>query len=168
MRAVLLPLLLMTGAPAVAAPPPVTSNGWGDLRIGLREAEAVRRFGLRNQDADGSVTGPECREYLMPARPQVLVMTQDGRVTRISLHDKGAIRTDRGLGVGSTEAQVRKAYGGGALQVQPHHYEDPPARYLTWWAAPKTRGIRYETNAARRVTAIHAGDRSIELVEGCL
>src|SRR6185436_5675494 len=53
MRAVLLPLLLMTGAPAVAAPPPVTSNGWGDLRIGLREAEAVRRFGLRNQDADG-------------------------------------------------------------------------------------------------------------------
>jgi hypothetical protein len=167
MRALILSLLLI-GEPAAATPPQaLTANGWGDLRIGMREAAAVRRFQLKNQDPEGEVTGPECREYLMPANPQLAVMTQDGRVSRISLHAKGRIGTDRGLGVGATEAQVRKAYGAG-LRAEPHHYEGLPARYLTWWATPKTRGIRYETNVRRVVTAIHAGDASIQLIEGCL
>lgn len=168
MRGQAIALLVLIAGPAGAAEPPrLTPDGWGALRIGMGEREAVRRFGLRNVDPEGEVTGPECRQYHVPSRPQLDVMTEDGRVTRISLYRKGAIRTDRGLAVGSTEAEVRKAYGA-ALTTEPHHYEEAPARYLTWRPAAGKPGIRFETDARRRVTAIHAGGASIAYVEGCL
>ena len=168
MRAALLALLILVPDAAHATEPPrLTPDGWGALRIGMAEREAVRRFGLRDGDPQGEVTGPECRQYQAPAWPQLEVMTEDGRVTRISLYRKGPIRTDRGLGVGSTEAQVRKAYGA-ALRIEPHYYEGAPARYLTWRAAGGKRGLRFETDAHRRVTTIHAGAESITYVEGCL
>jgi hypothetical protein len=93
-------------------------------------------------------------------------MAQEGRITRISLVRPGPVRTDKGLGVGSTADQVRAAYGA-AVRAEPHKYVEAPAQNLTIWTRPGQRGVRYETDAKGLVTAVHAGDRSIELVEGC-
>ena len=154
------------GLIGAAAAPPLTPDGWGGLRIGMSEREAVRRFHLKDEDTSG-VSSSACRELTTPGQPQLTVMAEDGRITRISLDARGPLRAAHGLAVGSTEAEVRRVYGR-ALGAQPHHYEAAPARYLTIWTKPRSRGIRFETNTQRRVTRIHAGGPAIEYVEGCL
>ena len=93
-------------------------------------------------------------------------MFQEYRLTRISIGRPSKVATPRGIGVGTSADAVRKAYGRG-LKAEPHYYEDLPSEYLTFWTVPKKRGVRFETDSKRRVQTIHAGDDSIELVEGC-
>lgn len=150
---------------ALAADPPLTPAGWGELRIGMSEVEAVRRFGLILAPDDG-VNGPACRESRLPGPSGLTVMTEAGKVTRLTLYDRSPLKTDRGLSVGSTDAEVRRAYGP-AIRATGHAYEDPPAAYLTYRRAKGGLGMRYDVGADRRVAAIHAG-RSIDYVEGCL
>ena len=153
--------------PPVPAEPALTAYGWGNLTIGMAEAEAVRLAGLTAPDQGPPLDNHEqCHELLLPAQPGLYVMIQEGVVSRITLSEPGPIRTDRGLGVGAREADVIKAYGEG-LEVTPHKYEDEPAHYLTFWTLPGKRGVRYETDRQGVVTTIHAGDDSIQLVEGC-
>jgi hypothetical protein len=151
----------------LAAAPPLTADGWGKLRIGMPEAEAARLFKLK-VPPDDEVNGFACREIPAPdIDPGLSVMTQDGRVSRISLYEKSGLKTDRGFTVGSRERDIRRAYGPG-LKVEPHHYEGEPAHYLTMWSPGRKRGVRYETDVHGVVTTIHAGDGSIQLVESCL
>ena len=156
---------LVAFVPATAAPAPLTAEGWGDLKIGMREREAARRFGFAIPPDDG-VNSFECRVTALTAQPSLIVMTERGRVTRISIVKSGGVKTDRGFTVGSREADIRRAYGRG-LRIDPHVYEEAPAHYLTFWTVPGRRGIRYETDRNRRVTVVHAG-KSINYVEGCL
>jgi hypothetical protein len=93
-------------------------------------------------------------------------MFLDGKLSRISAGDKSAISTPRGMGAGSTADEVRAAYGE-KLQADPHHYLDLPAEYLTYWLKPQKSGVRFETDAQRKVETIHAGNSSIQYVEGC-
>jgi hypothetical protein len=163
-RLALIALLSLAGAtPAFAARAPVTPDGWGDVRIGMRERDLVRRYHLRIPRSDG-VSSFDCRELGGPSLP-FGVMTERGRVTRITILNH-AVKTDRGRSVGATEAQVRKAYGV-TLKTDPSVYEDPPAVYLTY-RAKNGHGIRYETDEMGRVARIHAGGGSITYVEGCL
>lgn len=166
----------LTGLAAIAlmsaawgpAEPPLTAEGWGDLRIGMSEADAVRRFDLNVPSNDDGVSSFACRELTFPkGGPDLVVMTEEGRVTRISAFRNSAAHTDRGFRLGSREADLRKAYGP-SLKIEPHKYDDPPARYLTAWTVPGKRGVRYETDQKGVVTTIHAGGPSIEYVEGCL
>ena len=98
------------------------------------------------------------------------------RLTRISLIRDAKVKTDKGLALGGTPAQVRAAYGA-KLQSGPHEYEAAPAQYLVAWdkgggpltgkIPPNSRGIVYEVNATGKVGAIHAGGPSVLYVEGC-
>ncbi len=147
------------------AAPPLTAAGWGELRIGMSEADVVRRFGLVLAPDDG-VNSAACRESRLPGDSGLTVMTEDGKVTRLTLYGPSPLKTDRGFTVGSMAAAVRKAYGA-TVRAAPHAYEDPPAAYLTFRPAKGGLGVRYEIGADRRVAAIHVG-RSIDYVEGCL
>lgn len=158
-------LSLLAGGNTVAAAPPLTPEGWGDLRVGMSEAEAVRRFGLVLAPDDG-VNSDACRETPVPGVPGLFVMTEEGEVTRLTLYGESPIRTDRNLTIGSPAAEVRRAYGA-AIRAERHVYEDPPARYLTYRPGRKGLGIRYEIASDGRVATIHAG-LSINYVEGCL
>jgi hypothetical protein len=167
-------------APA-AAEPVLTAEGFGPLRIGMTRAEVVKALG--EDDDPEAVGGPDpasCDEFRPARAPEgMLVMIEEGRLTRISLIDGSKVKTDRGLGLGATAAAVRAAYGP-ALQAERHKYEEAPAEYLSVWAkdppkdekspAParaRARGIVYEVGSKGVVQSISAGGPSILYVEGC-
>jgi len=101
----------------------------------------------------------------------LLVMLEDGILTRISLSEGTGIRTASGIQVGDPAAAVIAAHGTEAVAT-PHKYQEAPARYFAVWRtpppAPDARGIVYEIGGDDRVMHIHAGGPSIAYVEGCL
>ena len=172
-------------APATAAPAEspaadanvLTAEGLGPVRIGMTAAEVAAAWGADAQpEAVGGPDPATCDEF-HPARAAagVNVMIQDGRLTRISLTNDSPIRTDRGFGLGDRALAIKQAYGG-AVVAQPAKYAPAPAEDLFNWVRggstayvedPTARGVRYEINPEGVVAIIHAGDPSIQLVEGC-
>lgn len=168
-----------SSTPATAATPggALTAAGWGPLRIGMARSEVVATLG---PDANpGAVGGPEpelCEEFRPSRAPRdMLVMIERGRLSRISIVRNSAVRTDTGLGIGVTPADVRAIYGR-RVQSSPHKYEAAPAEYLTIWDRDRfdsyvddraARGIRYVVDGSGKVSAIHVGGPSIQYVEGC-
>jgi len=152
-------------ASSAAAAPALTAEGWGKLRIGMRESEAVRRFHMRVPKSLGADSF-DCRQDEIPSQEGLFVMVQHGVITRITIEAPNRLVTDRGLGIGSSEDDVKRAYGP-ALKVRTAPYLEEPAHELDFWTARGARGLRYDTTAAGAVEAIHAGSRSITYIEGC-
>ena len=165
-------------APAPEAPPPaaetLTSHGLGPVQVGMAVTALNDVWG-----------GPK----VPPADPQgcnvlqfnggpagVWVMTQNGKVTNVSVSTGASVKTDRGFGVGDDGAAVKAAYGASAV-VLPNKYDPAPAEYITVWDAgvtpapyvedPSARGLRYATGIDGKVRSIAGGDPTIQLVEGC-
>ena len=161
----LLVLLAIGSAPAAAAAA-LTPFGLGPLKIGMREADAAKRLGLHIAADDGA-NSFDCRVDEIPRYPGLYAMAERGVITRITIGEPNRLRTDRGLGIGSMEADVRRAYGR-TLKIATAAYDDEPAHDLTFWIAGKKRGILYEPDQQGRVTFIRAGGSSIQYVEGCL
>ena len=123
----------------------------------------------------GAVRGadPEqCDEFRPERAPEgMLLMLEQGRLTRISLRTPARVETEGGLAVGDSATEVTGHFGERAM-VTPHKYEAAPARYLTVWTvappAPDAKGIVYEVGGEGRVARIHAGGSSVQYVEGCL
>lgn len=160
-------LLLTAAAPAPSYDWKLTPAGWGPVRIGMNRDQVQRA--LRDPlEGDAFDNEGSCIE-LFPESEALkgsYFMFLDGKLSRISITDPSHIVTPRGIGVGATAEEVRKAYSTG-LQVEAHHYVDAPAEYLTFWLKPKASGVRFEIESQGKVTIMHAGNDSIELVEGC-
>jgi hypothetical protein len=162
-----LAIALAALASTAIAAPPLTAQGWGKLRIGMRERDAARLFHLRVPKGPGP--NPDsfvCHEDQLPSREGLYVMVERGIVTRITIEAPVSLLTDRGLGIGATEDEVKRAYGP-ALKVQTEPYLAEPAHELDFWTAHGKRGVRYDTNAGGAVEAIHVGSRAITYIEGC-
>jgi hypothetical protein len=148
-------------------------DGWGPLRIGMARAQVVAAAGEdANPSAVGGPNPDECDQFRPVRTPQgLLVMLEDGILTRISLSEGTGIRTASGIGVGDPASAVMAAHGAEAVTT-PHKYQEAPARYIAVWRtappSPDARGIVYEIGGDDRVMHIHAGGSSIEYVEGCL
>lgn len=156
----------------------LTADGIGPLTIGMTLDEVTAALGPdANPDAVGGPDPESCDEFRPERAPEgVLVMIQEGKLTRISLVELSTVKTDKGLGIGETADAVKTAYGDQA-KATPHKYQDAPAEYIAWWkGGPRTepyvedetaRGIVYEIDGTGKVGAIHAGGPSIQYVEGC-
>lgn len=151
----------------------LTADGWRDLRIGMTREEVVAALG---EDANPAAVGgpdPEQCDQFRPERAPtgMLVMIQQGMLTRISLSDPAQVETEGGISVGDSASSVRSHFAD-RITATPHKYWPAPAEYLTAWTtappAPDARGIVYEVNTDGRVVHIHAGGESIQYVEGCL
>lgn len=154
-----------------AAPPSydwkLTPAGWGPVRMGMTRAQVSKALHMELQ-GDAFDNEGHCVE-LFPASDQLkgtYFMFLDGKLSRISVIDTAKIVTPSGIHVGSTAEEVRTAYGV-KLQAEAHHYLGEPAEYLTYWLKPKASGVRFETDASQKVEIIHAGNASIQLIEGC-
>ena len=150
---------------SAAALPHLTPDGWGNVRIGMSQAEVAKALGAKlvGEPLDSEDL---CVEKVADPYPGMWFMFEKRRLTRISVGEKSRITTPRGTGLGASANAVRKAYPKG-LQSEPHYYLGRPAEFLTVWTVAKRRGVRFETDGKRRVETIHAGTASIELVEGC-
>lgn len=152
-----------------ATPPPVwhlTVDGLGPVRIGMSRAQVESAL---HEKLKGEPLNDEesCIEMVPEGLDQGLWFMFEGyRLTRISIGEPSKVTTPRGIGIGSSAEEVRRAYPRG-LKIEPHHYEDLPSEYLTYWTVPGKRGVRFETDSKRRVQTIHAGTDAIQYVEGC-
>jgi hypothetical protein len=164
-----------TGEELAQEPTPewLTSDGWGDLRIGMTREEVVSAMG---EDANpNGVGGPDpeqCDQFRPERAPEgMLVMIEQGRLTRISVRAGADVRTEGGIAPGDSVSQVRSHFGS-TVESTPHKYWPAPAEYLTVWTveppSPERKGVVYEVNDEGRLVHIHAGGPSIEYVEGCL
>lgn len=164
--------------PMPAAGDTLTADGFGPLKIGMTLAEVTAALGPDSDPA--AVGGPDpesCDEFRPERTPEgMLLMIEEGKLTRISLVELSAIKTDKGLGIGDAAAAIKTAYGADA-KATPHKYQTAPAEYVTWWqSGPRTepyvedeaaRGIVYEIDGTGKAGAIHAGGPGIQYVEGC-
>lgn len=159
--------LVIAASVAGLAPAPLTPEGWGEIRVGMAEAELSRRLHIAIPP-DDDVNSHSCRTIpYHTGRGDMTIMTEEGRVSRLSVYEAEGMRTANGLGVGSSARQVLKVYGVRA-KLEPHAYESPPARYITVWSQQTRRGMRFEIGANHQVTAVHVGAGAIRYVEGCL
>ena len=167
------PVDAAAGSGPIPASTPLTSDGWGPLRIGMTRAQVVAAAGEdANPDAVGGPDPDSCDEFRPSRAPAgLLVMIESGRLTRISVGSSSEVASDRGIAIGDDATAVRRAYGE-AVQSSPHKYVAAPAAYLTIWSleppSPNARGLQYEVGQDGRVSRIHAGGPSIQYVEGCL
>ena len=165
--AAVLALVLAAAAPAPTYDWHLTPAGWGPVRIGMTRDQAEKALKIRLEgeafDNEGSCFELYSSDHKLAG---LYFMFLDGKLSRVSAGEKSTIKTPRGVGVGATAAEVQAAYGE-KLQVEAHHYLDLPAEYLTYWLKPEVRGVRFETDAQRKVETMHAGNDSIQLVEGC-
>lgn len=159
-----------TPAPVAAEPAPegkvipLTSDGFGALKIGMSEADAEAAIGGFR---DGSPSAECHQRAVKDASLGLVVMFEEGRVSRISLGQGSPVQTDHAIGLGAIEPAVRAAYEGAEVVSEPHKYLAPPAKRLIHWDRPPVRGTVYEINEDGRVVAIYAGGPSIQYVEGC-
>lgn len=142
---------------------PLRYDGIGPVRIGMTLAQAERAAKqplTEFRDDLGNGCG-----FVEPRsqRPDISFMVDDDRITLVYVEQTSRTRTDRGIGTGSTEAQVRAAYPD--VVQTPHAYTD--GSYLTATSEDGRYAIVFETDGAR-VTLIRGGDeRSKGQVEGC-
>ncbi|MGO4409950.1 MULTISPECIES: hypothetical protein [unclassified Brevundimonas] len=163
--------------PAAAEAPAadqLTTEGFGAIRVGQTLAEVEQAYGAPAKP----IVDPNGCNVFHPARaPEgVWVMTEEGKVSRVTLRDGASVTTDRALGLGAPAAEVKRVYGA-AAQLSPHKYESAPSEYITVWSGgPRgeayvteaaARGVRYDVGANGKVKAVHGGGPSIQLVESC-
>ncbi|WEK59166.1 MAG: hypothetical protein P0Y52_06380 [Candidatus Brevundimonas phytovorans] len=168
-------------APAAAADAAsatvLTPLGYGPLKIGMTQAEVDAAVGPPSTNA-AEANPAECRYYHPARAPEgVLVMLENGVLTRLTAKKGSTIKTEDGVGVGDDGEQLKARYGAAAT-VTPHKYEGAPSAYVTVWPGkpqlqgayvtdPTARGLVFEIGQDGKVAFIHAGGPSIQNVEGC-
>jgi phosphoribosylformimino-5-aminoimidazole carboxamide ribonucleotide (ProFAR) isomerase len=150
-------------------------DGLGPVTLGMtvRGAERALKAHLHNENPE---LDDNCTYYALRSTQDSLVhyMVEHGRITRIDIdyvaslrrHTYSPITTATGIGIGSTETDIRRAYGRN-LKIVPDPYMEDQGNNLTVEDRGHNRGILFET-AHGRVTSIRAGVHpALEYSEGC-
>jgi hypothetical protein len=116
----------------------------------------------RGAQASDSCTTISSNDY-----PGVYAIVTDDKVQRITVGQRSDVKLAEGIGIGATEADVKKWFAG--FREEPHKYEAAPAKYLTAPnAKPGESALRFEIKADGKVGLIHVGEMpTLAYVEGC-
>jgi hypothetical protein len=166
----------VTAATALSpvVPPAVTVEGYGPVKFGMTLAEAERALGAKltmyylEEDPKACGTGRRADGR----NADVYYMVEDGRVARVEVVtlDTGTptsppVRTVKGIGLGSTEAEVKAAYPG--VKVEPHPYLEDAGHTMVVKSADGKRAFIFDTDT-KRVIAFRAGVYpQVGYIEGC-
>jgi hypothetical protein len=156
------PLTDVLGASAI-----LSAAGYSRIRIGAKLAEVEESYAL--DTAMGKDFDDSCRLYWTPYVPGLTVYVQNGVVTRVSINHvrlaaevwvPPAVRTERGIGIDSSEAELRAAYS---------PLEERPGAYLYFGGTKMASGLRFDFDRDRMISEISAGIMpALTLSEGCL
>jgi hypothetical protein len=157
---------------AAAAPATLSVDGLAGVRIGMTIDQAEQVTGPlevgypSDEDSCGEATPKR------PWIPGASLMVEGRRVVRIDIlrsdgpEPRATTKTDAGIGIGSTIAEVRRAYGR-RLTIEPHPYDNKDGRYLVIKGLEPGREIIFETYRGR-VESFRAGlSGPVEYIEGC-
>lgn len=153
-----------------AASPRLYLRGLGALRIGMslgavRDALGDRAASLEGLEPNSVDNCSYLRSRALP--PGIGLMFMQGRLVRIDVDEGGDTRTASGIGIGSTEDDVRRVYGN-RISAEPHKYID--GHYLIYTPIDDPdRGLsmRFETDGRVVITYRTGRADAVQLVEGC-
>ena len=174
-----------TEFPPLDGDTPISWEGIGFVKAGMTLAE-VRDVARRELVLDGfEGFGGYCwfadfegleddfsLLFLSPARTEPVDNPNEGVLGRVSTYgdiDDSPARTETGIGIGSSKAEVMAAYSSDVVEVTPHFYVDG-GEYIdvSGTQDPVPTLLRFETDASGTVTAIHGGlPDAVRLIEGC-
>lgn len=152
----------------------LTSGGLGRVAVGMNLKQAQTALGAKLKvDYPEAVDNDNCglARRADGHEANVLYMVEGGRITHIDVvmatsRTAPRVLTKAGVGLGASEAAVRRAYGR-ALSAEPHPY-DEGALYLKIDEPGKRRGIIFEITQGK-VSSFRAGRYpSLGYIEGCL
>ena len=143
----------------------LSQNGYGPARIGMTAARVSKALDVVFKlDIDPEY--PNCTLVGLPGQDGAYMMFVDGRLASIGVEAPSTIVTSRGIGIGTSEAEVANKYP--HLDSAPQVYSGLPSLTLIWWERRDVKGIRFDTDDNRHVNTILAGNSSITASEGCL
>lgn len=149
---------------ALRAPVLMTLDGVSGARPGMSVAAVSERWGMRLRPS--YEVRPTCGQAFLDRpgiRGYALFMPR-GRLGAVFLR-KGAV-TGRGIRVGSTLAQLRRAYP--VLGSRPDRYIHGGRQYFLRRKRPPHWQLRFDVSPRKRVTQIVFGEHvSVRLDEGC-
>lgn len=141
----------------------VRFDGVGPVVVGLTVAEATARYGA-GFEAPPDTEG--CYSAAIPRGPRgATVMVEGDRLVRVDVHD-ARIATDRGVRIGDTEADVRRAYDG-LVRVEEHPYSGPEWHYLIVTPQDTTHALIFETDGWRVLSYRVGLAWQVAYIEGC-
>ena len=161
-------LLVVTAGPE-ASGPRLYLRGLGALRIDMslqavRAAIGDRRAALEGLEPDSTDDCSYLRSRTVPRG--VGLMFMHGQLVRIDVRE-GSIRTASGIGIGSSEDDVKRVYGS-RITSQPHKYiTGHYLIYTTVDAKDKGLGMRFETDGRVVINYRTGHVDAVEMVEGC-
>lgn len=154
------------GPAKVTQDTPIRDDGVGAVAIGMTKADAEKATGQsltihNNEDAMG-----ECVMASFAEGPKDLsFMLIKGVIARADVYE-GVMRTAEGVGIGSTEDEVKKAYASAKVETLPHKYTD--GHYLEVTLSGKTQTMLIFETDGTKVTAFRGGRLpEVGFVEGC-
>lgn len=160
MRRALLVTVLLTGVAHCQVPQVLSPAGLGDIHVGMEidQLERVVRAKLPYAEyvnhGCGVVSTKEFEPY------GITFMVESKRLTRINVDFYGTdphpleIKTAEGIGLGSSEQDVTKAYAG-RMRIAPNP-EDPSWHTISVDDPDKQHAIIFETNGTK-VKSMRAG-----------
>ena len=144
---------------------PLTLRGLGQLDMGITITEANARHGLSLAlDPADVMEGTNCA-YLSDVEgiPALWIMLDGDRLVRVDVEDGSPVRTDRGVGIGATEAEVLAAYPDAAVANGAYGGHD-----LTVVDANQPGFEMIFQTDGRRVVAFRSGlAEFVDWIEGC-
>ena len=155
--------LLAAHADAADARWCLSMSGLGAVRAGMTVDQVLPLLDWSGLERKQRAHGCWYLRYDGPLAFRLMII--DDRVARIELTGATRLQTVAGVGIGSSEDDLKKIYGA-RLDVQPHKYVEG-GHTITLRSGAGTEGLRFET-ANGAVTAIQAGPwEHLNLVEGC-
>ena len=143
----------------------LSTQGIGDIRIGMTLDEMKTRFGARLEGYNEEVTAEVCAHWTVPAYPGLGFMMLDGELARIEVRG-GAYKTLSGAQIGMTEQAVFDIYGD-KIKTEIHPYSDPDGKYLVFISSDKKFGMILETLHGKVMDYRIGLWDAVQLIEGC-